>query len=119
MPTRGQRRGRHPSPTGGATSAVKEEGAADLDVGVKIFTALNLRRGLALPMLVHFTYSSRVPGSRQRAIERGHRVVAAIRARYAHWDERGRLHARVAVSDRYGRERVAFVDEAVAAPAGH
>ncbi|MCX7693724.1 carboxysome shell carbonic anhydrase [Tepidimonas taiwanensis] len=96
-----------------------EEGAADLDVGVKIFTALNLRRGLALPMLVHFTYSSRVPGARQRAIERGHRVVAAIRARYAHWDERGRLHARVAVSDRYGRERVAFVDEAVAAPAGH
>jgi carboxysome shell carbonic anhydrase len=88
-----------------------EEGAADLDVGVKIFTALNLRRGLALPVLVHFTYSSRVPGARQRAIERGQRVAAAVRARYPQWDARGLLHCRVAVSDRHGTETVALVDE--------
>ncbi|TSE29934.1 carboxysome shell carbonic anhydrase [Tepidimonas thermarum] len=95
-----------------------EEGTADLDVGVKIFTGLNLRRGLALPVLVHFTYSSRVPGARERAVARGQRVLAAIRARYRHWDERGLLHGRVAVSDRHGRETVALID-APAAVAGH
>lgn len=96
-----------------------EEGTADLDVGVKIFTGLNLRRGLALPVLVHFTYSSRVPGARQRAVARGQRVLAAIRARYRHWDERGLLHGRVAVSDRHGREVVALVDEPAPAAGGH
>lgn len=95
-----------------------EEGAADLDVGVKIFTGLNLRRGLALPVLVHFSYSGRVPGARQRAIERGQRVVAAIRARYPSWDGRGQLHCRVAVSDRHGSETVALIDDDVVL-AGH
>lgn len=96
-----------------------EEGTADLDVGVKIFTGLNLRRGLALPVLVHFTYSSRVPGARQRAVARGQRVLAAIRARYRHWDERGLLHGRVAVSDRHGREVVALIDEPAPVAGGH
>ena len=88
------------------------------DVGVKIFTGLNLRRGLALPVLVHFSYSGRVPGARQRAIERGQRVVAAIRARYAPWEARGQLHCRVAVSDRHGTETVALIDDDVVV-AGH
>lgn len=96
-----------------------EEGAADLDVGVKIFTGLNLRRGLALPVLVHFTYSSRVPLARRRAIERARRVVAAIRARYPQWEQRGLLHCRVAVTDRHGRETVALVDDEPTAPGGH
>ena len=95
-----------------------EEGAADLDVGVKIFTGLNLRRGLALPVLVHFTYSSRVPLARRRAIERARRVVAAIRARYPQWEQRGLLHCRVAVTDRYGRETVALVDDEPPVPSG-
>ncbi len=96
-----------------------EEGAADLDVGVKIFTGLNLRRGLALPVLVHFNYSSRVPLARQRAVDRGHRVAAAIRARYRPWDERGLLHCRVAVSDRHGQETVVLVDGAPESTRAH
>ncbi|MFX6540416.1 carboxysome shell carbonic anhydrase domain-containing protein, partial [Acinetobacter baumannii] len=31
-----------------------EEGAADLDVGIKIFSGLNVSRGLPVPVLVHF-----------------------------------------------------------------
>lgn len=86
-----------------------EEGAADLDVGVRIFTALNMRRGLPLPVLVHFTYASAVPGSRERAVQRGRRVAAAVQARYPDLHRRGLLHCEVAVSDRRGRERPSFV----------
>ncbi|MCS6787079.1 MAG: carboxysome shell carbonic anhydrase [Thiobacillaceae bacterium] len=88
-----------------------EEGAADLDVGVKIFTGLNVRHGLAIPILVHFTYSSRVPGGRERAVARCRRVKAAIEARYADLHARGLLYCRMAVSDRQGRERCAFIED--------
>lgn len=87
-----------------------EEGAADMDVGIKIFTGLNVRRGLAVPVLVHFHYSSRVPGGRERAVARCRRVKAAIEARYADLHARGLLHCQMAVSDRAGGERCAFIE---------
>jgi len=97
-----------------------EEGAADLDVGVRIFTALNTRRGLPLPVLVHFAYASAVPGSRERAVQRGRRVAAAVQARYPDLHRRGLLHCEVAVSDRRGREPLSFVGLAdPAAPGTH
>ena len=77
-----------------------EEGAPDMDVGIKIFTGLNLRRGLAIPVLVHFRYDSRVPGSRARAEARGHRVVAAIQARYPELAASGKIRCVRAVSER-------------------
>ncbi|TNF63638.1 MAG: carboxysome shell carbonic anhydrase [Burkholderiales bacterium] len=86
-----------------------EEGAADLDVGVRIFTGLNTRRGLPLPVLVHFAYASAVPGSRERAVQRGRRVAAAVQARYPDLHARGLLQCEVAVSDRRGREPLSFV----------
>jgi len=86
-----------------------EEGAADLDVGVKIFTSLNIRRGLPLPVLVHFTYASTVPGSRDRAVQRGRRVAAAIQARYPGLHAQGLLRCEVAVSDRRGRDPLRLV----------
>jgi carboxysome shell carbonic anhydrase len=95
-----------------------EEGAADMDVGIKIFTGLNIRRGLAVPVLVHFHYSSRVPGARERAVLRCERVKAAIEARYPQLQEQGLLNCQMAVSDRYGSERCAFVEETAVA-AGH
>jgi carboxysome shell carbonic anhydrase len=95
-----------------------EEGAADMDVGIKIFTGLNIRRGLAVPVLVHFHYSSRVPGARERAVLRCERVKAAIEARYPKLQEQGLLNCQMAVSDRYGSERCAFVEETAVA-AGH
>lgn len=86
-----------------------EEGAADMDVGVKIFTGLNVRHGLAIPVLVHFHYSSRVPGARQRAVERCRRVRDAIQDRYASLHEQGLIHCQMAVSDRDGSERCVFL----------
>lgn len=88
-----------------------EEGAADLDVGVKIFSGLNVRHGLPIPVLVHFHYSSRVPGARERAVQRCKRVKAAIEARYAHLHGQGLLRCQMAVSDRHGGERCQFIAE--------
>ena len=95
-----------------------EEGAADMDVGIKIFTGLNIRHGLPVPVLVHFHYSSRVPGARDRAVLRAKRVKAAIEARYPALAAQGLLNCRMAVSDRDGSERCAVVEDAVA-DAGH
>lgn len=95
-----------------------EEGAADMDVGIKIFTGLNIKHGLAVPVLVHFHYCSRVPGARERAVLRCKRVKAAIEARYPHLHARGLLNCQMAVSDRRGTERCAFVEDDVE-DAGH
>jgi len=95
-----------------------EEGAADMDVGIKIFTGLNISHGLAVPVLVHFHYSSRVPGARERAVLRCKRVRKAIESRYARLYEQGLLHCQMAVSDLEGSERCTFVEEDAPA-AGH
>lgn len=95
-----------------------EEGAADMDVGIKIFTGLNVRHGLAVPVLVHFHYQSRVPGARERAVQRCRRVKAAVQARYPHLHEQGLLNCQMAVSDRDGSERCTFIDDDVP-HAGH
>ena len=95
-----------------------EEGAADMDVGIKIFTGLNISHGLAVPVLVHFHYSSRVPGARERAVLRCKRVRKAIESRYARLHEQGLLHCQMAVSDLEGSERCTFVEED-APVAGH
>lgn len=86
-----------------------EEGAADLDVGIKIFTALNLSRGLAIPILVHFFFDARVSGARQRAEERCRRVKQAIQSRYQVLYERQQIKCFLAVSDVGGTEDVAPV----------
>lgn len=59
-----------------------EEGAADMDVGIKIFTRLNVARGLPVPVAIHYRYDNQVPGSRERTVARCRRVKAAIEARY-------------------------------------
>lgn len=88
-----------------------EEAAVDLDVGVKIFTNLNINHGLAIPILVHYHYTSSVPGSRNRTIRRCRRVKAAIEARYAHLHEKGFLNCQIAISDKVGSERCTFIDD--------
>ncbi len=90
-----------------------EEGAADMDVGIKIFTGLNVKHGLAIPVLVHFYYSSCVPGARERAVLRCRRVKEAIESRYAHLHKAGLLQCQMAVSDLQGGERVTFVEDEV------
>ncbi|MCP5244347.1 MAG: carboxysome shell carbonic anhydrase [Burkholderiales bacterium] len=88
-----------------------EEAAVDLDVGIKIFTNLNINHGLAIPILVHYHYSSRVPGSRNRTIRRCRRVKAAIEARYSQLHGRGLLNCQIAISDKVGSERCTFIED--------
>lgn len=88
-----------------------EDGAADVDIGVKIFTGLNVARGLPMPVLVHFHYSSKLPGSRVRALARCRRVKNAIEARYQSLHQRGFLHCCTAVSDTEGSERCTLIED--------
>jgi carboxysome shell carbonic anhydrase len=74
-----------------------EEGSADLDVGVRILRGLHAPRGLAVPVLVHFRYDARIPGSRDRAEVRARRLGSAIRARYAELARAGELDVQAVV----------------------
>jgi carboxysome shell carbonic anhydrase len=76
-----------------------EEGAADLDVGVRIFSRLNIAHGLPIPIAVHFRYDGRVPGARARAVERCRRVSEAVRARYPDLARQGLLYIGQTVQD--------------------
>jgi len=89
-----------------------EEGAADLDVGIKIFRSLNCLQGLPVPVLVHFSYDARVTGSRTRAVDRARRVRDAMARRYSDLVRDGLLNFQVAVSDRHGDACCVFVPEA-------
>ena len=76
-----------------------EEATQDLDVGIKIFTGLNVNRGLPVPVVVRFDYHGQVPGARERAVAHCARVTAALQARYADLQQRGLLHVMQAVRD--------------------
>jgi carboxysome shell carbonic anhydrase len=76
-----------------------EEGAADLDVGVKIFKGLNVSRGLPIPVVIRFDYSGTVPGARDRAVRSAWRVMEAMRSRYSELVAEGLLHVLLTVHD--------------------
>jgi len=76
-----------------------EEGAPDLDVGVKIFKGLNVSRGLPIPVVVRFDYNGQVPGARERAVRHCQRVQAAMENRYPELFQQGLLHALLTVRD--------------------
>lgn len=76
-----------------------EEAVADLDVGISIFTRLNVSHGLPVPVVVRFDYHSQVPGARERAVQRCARVTNALMTRYAELAEKGLLHVMQLVRD--------------------
>ena len=76
-----------------------EEATPDTDVGIKIFKGLNVARGLPVPIVVRFDYHSKVPGARERAVERCARVAGALTARYSDLAEKGLLHTMQLVRD--------------------
>ncbi len=76
-----------------------EEGAADLDVGIKIFTGLNVKHGLPVPVVVRFDYHGHIPGGQQRAAQRCERVANALAQRYSSLYEKGLLHIMQVVRD--------------------
>jgi carboxysome shell carbonic anhydrase len=69
-----------------------EEATADLDVGVKIFSGLNVAHGLPIPVVVRFDYHGQVPGARERAVQHCARVSEAMLKRYESLSEKGLLH---------------------------
>jgi carboxysome shell carbonic anhydrase len=86
-----------------------EEGAPNLDVGIKIFKRLHVERGLPIPIVVRFEYPGEVPGARERAVERCARVAGAIEQRYPDLAERGLLHTYWTVRDSSGDRPVECV----------
>ena len=77
-----------------------EEGAPDLDVGIKIFKGLNISRDLPIPVVIRFDYSGRVPGARDRAVLDCQRVDSAISSRYRTLVDDGLLHTCLTIRDR-------------------
>lgn len=76
-----------------------EEAAPDLDVGVKIFSRLNVGHGLPIPVVVRFDYHGKVPAARERAVEHCRRVAGALAARYPELAAGGLLHTLQLVRD--------------------
>lgn len=76
-----------------------EESTADLDVGIKIFSKLNVVHGLPVPIVIRFDYHGQVPGSRERAIEHCQRVADAVASRYDDLAAKGLLHTLLVVRD--------------------
>ncbi len=69
-----------------------EEATADLDVGIRIFSGLNVDHGLPVPVIVRFDHHGQVPGSRERAQQHCARVAEALQARFSTLAGRGLLH---------------------------
>lgn len=76
-----------------------EEGAADLDVGIRIFKGLNISRGLPVPVVIRHDFHSSVPGSRERAVCSCERLAAAVHGRYQDLSRQGLLHTLLTVRD--------------------
>jgi carboxysome shell carbonic anhydrase len=87
-----------------------EEGAPDMDVGIKIFRKVNMTRGLPVPVFVHFRYDGRVPGARERAVERCRRLENAIQARYPDLVRDGWLYTYTSIRDRAPGSRLEDVE---------
>ena len=98
-----------------------EEGAADLDVGIRIFTGLNISHGLPVPVVVRFDYHGEVPGARDRAVQRCGRVADALTDRFAELCARGMLHVLQVARDCDGDGALEIFECTVDAPAagGH
>jgi len=87
-----------------------EEGANDLDVGIRIFTGLNIRHGLPAPIAIHYRYDDDVPGARDRAVQRCRRIYEAIRSRYPRLAEQGMIVCGLTVQAKRAGSRLEKVD---------
>ena len=91
-----------------------EEGAPDLDVGINIFSKLNVAHGLPVPVAIHFRYDSRVPRSRERTVESCQRVKKAIESRYAELAQKGLLVCGMMVQDKRPGSPIELVETGAA-----
>lgn len=81
-----------------------EEGVNDVDVGIKIFKGLNVRRGLPIPIIIRCDYDGRVPGSKTRAVEKAIRLEKAIHNRYQELSSAGLLQTMATLRDNTGNK---------------
>jgi carboxysome shell carbonic anhydrase len=86
-----------------------EEGAADLDVGIRIFSGLNVAHGLPVPVVVRYDYHGGVPGARERAVAHCERTGAALAARFPKLHADGLLHCLRVVRDCDAANRIEIV----------
>jgi carboxysome shell carbonic anhydrase len=88
-----------------------EEGAVDIDVGIKIFKKVNMARDLPIPVFVHFRYDGKVPGSRERAVQRCRRMAQAIQTRYSELVNEGWLYIYATIKDSTPGSRLEPIDK--------
>ena len=96
-----------------------EEGAADMDVGIKIFSALNVVHGLPIPIAIHYRYDAQVPGSRERSVARCRRIKAAIESRYPHLAKENLLFCGMTVQGKQPGSAHEDVVDIDSKPSGH
>ena len=96
-----------------------EEGAADMDVGIRIFSGLNVAHGLPVPVAIHYRYDGQVPGSRERSVERCRRVKAAIESRYPALVKQGLLFCGMSVQAKQPGSALETVADAALNTHGH
>jgi len=90
-----------------------ELGAKDLDVGIKIFTGLNISRGLPAPVVIRYDYHGNVPGARDRAVARCQCLDVAMRERFAKQAHQGLLHTLMVVRDCNAEQGIEVVGSSV------
>ena len=74
-----------------------EEGSIDLDIGIGILRGLHEPRSLAVPVLVHERFDPRIPGARERAMNRARRLKKAIESRHAALAASGGMYVQAVV----------------------
>jgi carboxysome shell carbonic anhydrase len=75
-----------------AHMATVEEGASELDTGIRILRHHHATRGLPVPVLVHKDFDPRIPAAAAVAESEAIRLALAVRARHADLVLRGQLH---------------------------
>jgi len=83
-----------------------EEGVNDVDVGIKIFKGLNVKRGLPIPIIIRCDYDGRVPGSKDRAVKKALRLEKAVHNRYHDLSHCGLLQTMATLRDYTGHNPV-------------
>jgi len=81
-----------------------EEGVNDVDVGIKIFKGLNVKRGLPIPIIIRCDYDGRVPGSKTRAVKKAQRLEKAVHNRYQELSSCGLLQTMATLRDNTGSQ---------------
>lgn len=95
-----------------------EQGAKDVDVGLKIFTGLNIARGLPAPVVIRYDYHGNVPGARDRAIARCQCLEQALKSRFPQQADNGLLHTLLVVRNISEQGGIEVVGGSLEAPAG-